>query len=242
MDRTVLRLTRHQARFAAIALLVMLGLSLSCSTPQAKDSIWAGLPADIRERVHLNVSEIPPFPENHDSLRDIRKWPNRRSFDGEHYELMIEEWEYDAGRLVGSPDEVRPGSRYAAKYVRRIKGSIVSRGPSYFWGPGGEVYEQGYRSKERTDARVYDPAGRLMQYNHSRPDPRRSWLSCSKRPRIGAEEHFDASGKLVGFFTGGKNYWAGHLRGSLEYSDSLQKWNPWIAWRDSVRRAGGLPR
>lgn len=233
-----LKVTGGRTTSMAIALL-FLGLSLAHSTPQATDTTWARLPADLRERVHMSVSEIPPFPEDTTSLRDIRSWPRSRIFDGEPYELMITEWDYDTERLVKSPNEIRPGSRYSASY--HLEGR-PRRGPSYTWSAEGTVLEQAYYGNNRTEGRVYDPAGRLMEYHHSRPDPRPSLLSCSKRPRIGAEEHFDGSGRLVGFFTDGKRYWAGLPREPLEYSDLLQQWNPWIAWGDSVRRSGRFPR
>jgi hypothetical protein len=185
----------------------------------------------------MSVSELPPFPEDPETLRDIRRWSRSRVFDGETYGLTIEVLDFDTSRPVESVDEIPPGSTYAAWYGRRVQSRLEKRGPSYLWGPGGEVYEQGYWGRDRREARVYDPAGRVMTYQYSHPDPRASWLSCSKRPRMGAGEHFDPSGKLVGFFTNGKHYWRGVEREPLEYSDSLRNWNPWVAWRDSVRRS-----
>jgi hypothetical protein len=222
----------------AIVLVVAGGPSLSRSTAQSTDTTWSGLPQELRERVHLSVSELPPFPEDANLLRDLRNWPTTRTFDKERYALVLRELSHDTGRPVRSPEEIRPGSRYAASY--HLEGR-PRRGPAYSWSAEGTVLAQVYYGKDRTESRVYDRAGRLMKYHYSRPDPRPSWLSCSKRPRIGAEEHFDPSGRLVGFFTDGKNYWAGRERGSLEYSDSIHRWNSWMGG-DSIRRPGRLPR
>ena len=215
-------------------ILIVLCLSTLClgrSGSGDPHTAWPGVPQELDALLHRNVSELPPFPEDPSALRDVRRWPKRRTFDGEPYELLVEAWD-DAGHQVVSADEIRPGSRYSAKYVRWNADRRVTRGPVTFWGPDGTVYEQGYFDADRNEVRGYGPSGWLMQYRDSRPRPKTNWLSCAKSERIRIDEWFDEAGNLIGFrATGfGRNelyYWAGARRTYGEYIRLMQDWHPW---------------
>lgn len=235
----------HRRRIRLI--LIVLCLTTLCfgrSRPGVADVGWTDVPEELQALLHRSTSELPPFPEDASSLRDVRRWPTRRTFDGEPYQLVLEAWG-DAGHQVVSADAIRPGSRYTARYVRWNGDRRVTRGPVYFWGPDGSVYEQGYFDANRNEVRGYDPSGRLMQYRDSRPHPRTSWLSCSKSERMRVDEWFDEAGNLIGFRAVGFGanelyYWAGAQRTYEEYLRLMQEWHPWkSAVRDSAGSAGG---
>jgi hypothetical protein len=151
---TMTQRTLWRVVLIAIVLVVAGGPSLSRSTAQSTDTTWSGLPQELRERVHLSVSELPPFPEDADLLRDLRNWPTTRPFDKERYALVLRELSHDTGRPVRSPEEIRPGSRYAASY--HLEGR-PRRGPAYSWSAEGTVLAQ---ATARTELRAESMTGR----------------------------------------------------------------------------------
>jgi hypothetical protein len=231
-----------RSRVVPIALVFLLATSLPPpvpSAPHASNTTWDGLPLGLRERIHMHVSELPPFPEHPHVLRDLRRWPQTRVFGGESYALVIAERGHDTERLVGSPDEIRPGHGYGASYMRvDSEGKRVKRGPSYFWRENGMVLEQGYRTEEETDVRTYDPRGRVMYFLHSSNARRRSWLSCANTRTQGAAEWFDSNGNLIGVRVSDReHYWKGVPKSMQQFYELRRAWDPWNAVRDSVRRA-----
>jgi hypothetical protein len=225
-----------------LALSLATGLSLVPSTPRAVDTIWAGLSPELRLRVHMHVSELPPFPEDPGPLRDIRDWPKTRIFDGDRYEVSYSQTDYDVVTQIGSPEDIRPGTDYSASYRpssngMRARRGPFSRGPSYVWSSAGQILHQGYRVKDGSlVVRDYDPAGRVGQYSYMRSAPKQPWLSCQKpRPEIGIE-CFDSTGKLIGFRADDEYYWLGVPRTEPEFQRLKREWDPWYALRDSLRK------
>lgn len=229
------RRTRLVIRLA-LALFVMTGVSISRSNPHPTDSMGAWVPADLRDRVHLRVSELPTFPD-HKPPGDVRVWPKRISFDGEEYDIRLSETAIDVVHSLASPNEITPGRTYDAYYGRvDSKGRLVARGPSSSWFYDGRVMHHGYNDASRTDVWGYDPAGRVVMYVYRRPLPREAW-SCEGPRHEQIQEWFDSSGKLIGLRVGTEQYWAGLRRTDAEYSRLVRSWDPWRAIQDSVYKA-----
>lgn len=215
----------------AIGLTLVAGTSPSTPVPEVKGEPWSGLPADLRGKLPLNVAELPPFPEDHDALRDIGNWPKRRSFDGEPYRIQYSEHVADVSYSVSDVRDIHRGGEYTASYVPdtdRMPSGPSGRGPSYHWSADGRVMQQGYATKDGFRARGYDPEGHVVQYLYRKP-AETSWISCNTpRMEVGIV-WFDSTGNLVGFGLDGSYYWAGERKTQGEFHRLARAQDPWLA-------------
>lgn len=218
-----------------IVLFLLGGVSLSRSSPQTKGDTWVGLPPELRQRLHMSVSELPPFPEDHANLRDIRRWPKRRTFDGDPYRIRYFELDGDVHHSLDDVQGIRRGGEYGASYRperdRKPVRGPSGRGPSYHWAADGRLMQQGYRTKNGLSARGFDPKGRVVQFVY-RETQENSWFSCSKPRGTVGIEWFDSTGSLIGFGVDGEYYWAGARKTDEEFRRLARAQDPWIAlWR-----------
>jgi len=180
------------------------------------------LPAKIRKHVHLTSSQLPEFPHEADSLRDIRRWPKTLSFEGNTYKLTYQESGYDVIRGgITRLEDLTPGSGTGAYYVRDSEDNPTDgRGPAYLWSERGALMDRIYRTSSQTQEWHYDQQGRIGLYHISRRSTEQVYT-----PII--EEYFNESGDLVAFAMWKEKiwYWAGRQVTRQEYRDSLNAWS-----------------
>lgn len=123
------RVAGAQGILMALALVLVASVSRSTPGPQVSET-WAGLPPELLGRLHLNVAELPPFPEDHDALRDIRNWPKRRAFDGKPYRISDSE---SNGCVVYSVHDVQDILRGGEYTARRVVQYLYSRSVETSW-------------------------------------------------------------------------------------------------------------
>src|SRR5262245_64417146 len=161
---------------------------------------WHDLPPKIRKQVHLTTAEIPKFPHEADSLRDIRRWPKTLDFEGHAYTLTYQESGYDVIRVgITRLEDITMGGGYGAYYVPDPKDDPTQRlGPAYYWRRDGTLTSRAYKTSSMSQDWVYDSNGRIGHYAVSKgpsdEEPFRSLL----------EERFSESGDLIGFNLGAK--------------------------------------
>jgi hypothetical protein len=204
--------------------LVVLLLTLAAVSASPSQDNWRNLPPTIRKHVHLTSSQLPNFPREADSLRDIRRWPKTLTFEGTTYKLTYEESGYDFIRGgITRLEDLTPGFGSGAYYVHDSEDNpTYGRGPAYHWSKEGILVDRIYSTSTQTQEWLYDQQGRIGQYHVSRP------LTENQPYAETLEEFFSRSGGLVAFAlrTAKIWYWAGIRTTPQAYRDSLNAWRP----------------
>jgi hypothetical protein len=182
--------------------------------------MWSGLPADVKEVVILISLGVPSYPEDADSMLQVRRWPKTRIFDGKTYTLEFSGSHSDVVKL-GATDlaEIPAGWNYGASYVRHIENGKPPwrRGPSYYWRSDSTLEERSYVDSSGTRTWAYDSTGALYHFDFGRYDRK---LHRS----IGADEYFSRTGELIALIAGGKKYWRGQETNADEMFRRLREY------------------
>jgi hypothetical protein len=226
-------------------------MSLGCdSHPKAIRGIWADLPREIRQHIHVNVDLAPRFPEEvPSSLRPVHRWPRIRRFEGNDYHVEFSAHLYDEVlRRLPSPDRIPLGSQgFGAEYVREVDGKPITRGPRTYWSSESLLVERSYTTSSLRQTWTYDGRGRIIAYSRSATPPDRSRLSCSSRPLPTLEEHFNEDGYLVGFTIAVdrdrlRHYWMGTRVSPERFRWAALSANPWQLARGVKPESRTSPR
>jgi len=217
-------------RISALVLIVSL-LALGAEfSPAAQPGDWSRVRQDIRKRLHTNVNQVPPYPEDDRSLVNVRSWPKARVFDGKEYVLEYGAWHWGGGsdvasRRVRSLSEIDSGWIYGAHYVRYSKSEKYGsrRGPYFEWYPDSALYNRTfYMTSSSWRSWYYDRQGNLRTY-----DVLVRGSGCNSG--WASTELFATDGSLVGceFPRLKKYYWLGAEVESTEYIRRLNVFNKW---------------
>lgn len=162
---------------------------------------------EVRRRVHLRASQVPPFPHDDPALMDPKRWPRELRIQGRRcvlrVEAVVEGRSAMFPRTLESLDPKRPFTLYYAPH-----GSSEQLGPVYFWGRAGQLVDRrwievrdGYRI---THEYGYHSSGRLSRHAVGRDrviPPASGGRSVRDGDGIRAErfsEFFDEKGRLRG--------------------------------------------
>ena len=178
----------------------------ACSYPAA-DSIqillsrgpvdWSAVPPAYRRLLYMNRDNAPTYPEDADSLLQVRNWLATRVIEGEPFDLECK----------------RRGWNYSARYVRRSAKQDPERtlttlgGPSYSWRSDSTLATREYVTPEKWEAWYYDSSGVLIHYEFKL---RESVRLLGERVSV----WFSREGVLIGFAVDGDAYWMGR-RGTV---------------------------
>lgn len=119
-------------------LLMTIGLAGSSQPVLGSDSEWNldSLPKEIRSRVCLRASEIPPLPVDSVKLADYRSWPPVDTIRGMPCRLQMVALS-DIPRIVRSMSEAQRGEAFLVRYECDSASHrfilIPRRGPEYVW-------------------------------------------------------------------------------------------------------------
>jgi hypothetical protein len=149
---------------AALLLAAQTSIASPLETKSTAD-VWSKVGPEIRSRIHLRSSGLPPYPEDGVALADVKRWPLSRTFDGVLCEAEFTELLGHGFRLrLKSLSEISEGSGYAIHYVPP-GGAWEPRGPAYFWNADGTVKERSYSSATRRETWLYLPPGKVHHYS-----------------------------------------------------------------------------
>lgn len=211
----------NRAHWIAFAL-VMLASGADGSTPDSLQRVdWSRIPTEYRGWIHTSANALPQYPENNDSLMNVRWWPATRVFDGVTYVQEFSSSESDRVKLnLLSLSEIDSGWNYNSHYVTYSKDGKRSggRGPSYYWRSDSTLAERIYVTPGWNRTWSYDRSGALYQYIFMEGD--------SSGPRIG-KEWFAKDGSLVACLVGGQHYWRGERKEGEQFRRLLAELYHW---------------
>ena len=173
-----------------LATVLLLSLGATDSTHGTSDA-WDLLPVEITSKLHRHVDSLPPYPEDNDSLLNIRNWPVRRTIKEKDCVLEFAASRHDAIRFpISDFSAIPPGWNYSAHYVETPATSTnrTLHGPSYWWNSDSTLSERSYDKITWS----YDRKGRIHQWNGPQQD-----------------EWFDTDGNLMAAGLGQRHYWQG---------------------------------
>ena len=190
--------------FPSITLSLVLVLLFAGSSVTMGMPVWSTLPDSLRNFVILNRRSVPAYPEDADSLLQVRNWPKTRTFDGQVYSLEFSAMQSDQVMLhLTDLGQVPAGWGYGARYVRHSENDpSISRGPAYYWRNDGTLSERSYTSTSYSRIWEYCSPSVLHHYFFVPED--------NKRQHPGFHEYFGPTGDLIGLNAGRKHYWLGH--------------------------------
>lgn len=191
----------------------------------SQPSDWSRVPLEIRKQLHLNIHEVPPYPDDDNRLRHVKLWPKTRVVVGTTYVQEFSAWKSDMGRpSLRSLSEIDSGWKYGSQYVaysRSGKRRSI-RGPSYMWYPDSSVYERSFLTAYSSRSWYYDLQGNLRVYMVS-------VKGSGCQPGKSTTESFGTDGSLVGFesHTLKQYYWMGEKLEWQEYDRLRNKFWKW---------------
>jgi hypothetical protein len=203
-------------RWAQTIALLLATLTLGAGQPateQTSRADWSKALAELRKQVHITTKQVPPYPEDAESLLDVRNWPPTRVVGGTPYTKRVTK--YSEG--------------YCAQYVWDPSGTRWEvSGPSYCWRSDSTLYQRSYSAHGRTETWYYSRRGGLCQYR-----------SGDIRPVV-YSELYAPGGTLVGLevLPGTKRFWKGvavergeYERRKAEFYESWQTIDSSFAFR-----------
>ncbi len=142
--------------------------------------------------IHTEVKWVPPYPEDSDSLRNVKFWPKARVFDGVTYVLEYLALAVDVFVHPRSLSEIDSAWSYGAHYATySANGQRSKRGPSYWWRNDGSLSDRHYQTPTWEGTWSYDRKGRLYMYEIFDRGP-------NGDRHIRVQEYFAEDGPLVG--------------------------------------------
>jgi len=192
---------------------------------------WSAAPAEYRRLLYMNRNEAPAFPDDADSLLNVRNWPATKFFDGEPHDLKFASGQHDVvDGLVCCLSSIRPGWNYSTHYVRRsadlgskknpLPTLEITGGPSYRWRSDSTLAAREYVTPEKWETWYYDSSGVLIHYEFMlRQSLRRLGESVSV--------WFSREGTLIAFAVDRDAYWMGRretIGAMFHYLGEYYRW------------------